>query len=866
MKALVDERSIAGDDSRAVFKATRGIIYMGYPHLGESAAWRRGSQKDLVAWTAFLERLASVSSRTMSHDDRVEGAISCIHTQSTFLQDLAMKREGKDIKSYFFYEVLPMDDQIGVLVPKQFATRSPTDNAPIQGTHITMTQFVDENDAGYQAVKNQLLVWAQNFRTPDTTQIRVSCDLNKFHEANYDVDYRTFVEEALVVTGEGVHAEATTTGEYLRRCWPKLADEIIRAVQNLDDIESWTMLFPLQEDTSSTDNGSGMKITAFQMESYTYFDITGSKREVQDARSALQWFCAGFQTEEDSSQQSGEWETRNSLRFTPKRLKKGEKGSCWLDLFNHINVVPGLIAERPPDTFGLEISLDKIAALLETDRITPFSGNIFIKGFDTMLVLVELKEAERVCVWHLLVNEDGEHICYTDERLQVIPALELELKGDMDFGRFRHIVGWYPNVENLTGQKSADYTNFKASNLGLPSSEIVLDRFTLSGGQHITAGVSFALGKQQKLMRGELHTSYEKQTGWTSRQHVVFFDVEDRRAWLVNGRTALLHLVRASLHRSKTDQELEEAAPTTMGTDAVSFVFQSPKNQVLKLFKLNDEITEKRKEVTTVKDDQTTVESSCSTETDVRHHRLQDEVGVMYRWLALLVAGSNDKRCENGFSISTSRNQLVGYDFLDLINGESSLIPRAIQLESRGKSWVEFVREARAITLFGSGFGALLKPLITDPSLCSRWTEVPTGEDYLAVSVEDLKSSLTIAKSLQFVLPQVGDSGDGSDQSNKLFEGCNCPEQGQHCERGQILSPSKKFPWSQPVKPNVPTCLPEAGGILLGQPDLLAQFEKNIKSCAAQIEEDLTNLPARTKEKVNGFTTQMITLFSNKST
>ena len=50
------------------------------------------------------------------------------------------------------------------------------------------------------------------------------------------MDFRTFVEEAVVVTGESVHAEATTTGEYLRRYWPKLADEIIRALQNLETI------------------------------------------------------------------------------------------------------------------------------------------------------------------------------------------------------------------------------------------------------------------------------------------------------------------------------------------------------------------------------------------------------------------------------------------------------------------------------------------------------------------------------------------------------------------------------------------------------------------------------------------------------
>ena len=86
-----------------------------------------------------------------------------------------------------------------------------------------------------------------------------------------------------------------------------------------------------------------------------------------------------------------------------------------------------------------------------------------------------------------------------------------------------------------------------------------------------------------------------------------FFDVDTRRAWLVNGRSALLHLVRASLQRSRTMHKnflldtdaFEEAASTMKDTDAVGFVLQSPKNRMLKLFKLDDEVTEKKKVIIT---------------------------------------------------------------------------------------------------------------------------------------------------------------------------------------------------------------------------------------------------------------------------
>jgi hypothetical protein len=150
-----------------------------------------------------------------------------------------------------------------------------------------MTQFVNEDDAGYQAVKDQIWGWAQNFRIPDTTRFRVLCNLRKFHEGNYDVDFRTFIEEAVVVTGESVHAEATTIEEYLRKCWPKLAVEIIRALHDLKEVESWSKLPSLQRDFSPAEGEPSMNMSAFDTGTYSYFDVRGSRKDIQSVKSAL---------------------------------------------------------------------------------------------------------------------------------------------------------------------------------------------------------------------------------------------------------------------------------------------------------------------------------------------------------------------------------------------------------------------------------------------------------------------------------------------------------------------------------------------------------------------------------------------------
>ena len=155
-------------------------------------------------------------------------------------------------------------------------------------------------------------------------------------------------------------------------------------------------------------------------------------------------------------------------------------------------------------------------------------------------------------------------------------------------------------------------------------------------------------------------------------------------------------------------------------------------------------------------EDRSTGEFSHATEADAKYRHFKDELGDVYNWLELIVTAAKDRDFEDGLSIHG--NQLIGHDFLDLINGESILELKMIRLGSRGKSWIKSVREAHAITLFGSGFGELLKPLETTTPLCSHWKNVPTGKNYLTILVKDLKTSL------------LHDERHDTDQSQKPFK------------------------------------------------------------------------------------------------
>jgi hypothetical protein len=92
--------------------------------------------------------------------------------------------------------------------------------------------------------------------------------------------------------------------------------------------------------------------------------------------------------------------------------------------------------------------------------------------------------------------------------------------------------------------------------------------------------------------------------------------------------------------------------------------------------------------------------------------------------------------------IRLPRSKPEGYRFMDVAT-RRAVTPRAVYLrafDGAGKSWVDFVRAIRAVTLFGENFGDLIQPYSgsSGSDVCSRWTAVPRGRDYLAVSGYDL--------------------------------------------------------------------------------------------------------------------------------
>ncbi|ORY63370.1 uncharacterized protein BCR38DRAFT_410303 [Pseudomassariella vexata] len=59
---------------------------------------------------------------------------------------------------------------------------------------------------------------------------------------------------------------------------------------------------------------------------------------------------------------------------------------------------------------------------------------------------------------------------------------------------------------------------------------------------------------------------------------------------------------------------------------------------------------------------------------------------------------------------STLRRQLESFDFMDVATDENPFWPRMTTIQASGRCWVDFTRATHAVTLFGTGFGDLIRP------------------------------------------------------------------------------------------------------------------------------------------------------------
>lgn len=124
-------------------------------------------------------------------------------------------------------------------------------------------------------------------------------------------------------------------------------------------------------------------------------------------------------------------------------------GQCWHSLFRNPVIVKGYpIPRRIEWDTGLEISLNIMAGLVQSQHISQFKEKLYIKGFSMMIIPIQ--QTGEALYWHLLYSKNGHRISYLDDNIR---QQKQDIK-QTDMENLRHILGWCSEIEFHAGKHS----------------------------------------------------------------------------------------------------------------------------------------------------------------------------------------------------------------------------------------------------------------------------------------------------------------------------------------------------------------------------------------------------------------------------
>ncbi|KAF2690251.1 hypothetical protein K458DRAFT_280092, partial [Lentithecium fluviatile CBS 122367] len=551
-------------------------------------------------------------------------------------------------------------------------------------------------------------------------------------EQQYTETPEEALERAITLTGTANDAQAMTTREYLCQTWPATGKHLMQLVT--DVVRNRTdhyVASNLPDGTELDARIDGRKFIVTTIGTGDSLAEIGQQFAWLGAALRSSSFEAGVATCSPFVRRTRLENAASSTEATEqmplveilcvidfemnKPAVSGERpsGQCWHNMFRNPVMVSGypiLIKNEPG--LGLEMPLNMIAGLAGTERANTFDGKLFIKGFSTMLIATRI--TGDLLVWHYFYNCDSERVSYFDHSLHDSDDI-----GSLQLDKARHLVGWCSDcVYNAEGAADARY-DVGGTGLPRPHAGCLLEKVSVTGGKFITGGATFAIGVKDTPPH-VTRNGYIPKLRWIATKYVVFWDEEEKRGWLVNGISALLHLVRASLQLYSSDDL------------STSFLFNPSKMRDGSEHKPNSAIK------VLIDEDNRGLEIYPD-KIELGYYLFEDLVEQNYHTLEQIIDHRTHLAGQNGMNLKVRlRKHLEGWDFVGLATDHDPY-PRVATLQALGYGWVDFVRSIDAVTLFGRGFGDIIRPIEFD-GMCPNWRSLPRHKYYLAASVFDLKN------------------------------------------------------------------------------------------------------------------------------
>ncbi|GAM91354.1 hypothetical protein ANO11243_094030 [Dothideomycetidae sp. 11243] len=623
---------------------------------------------------------------------------------------------------------------------------------------------------------------------------------------------------ALVLVKSGDNFEVSTTNAYALRMWPLIGQGLL----------GWLKV--IVGDHRKSDGTSNVEQTTVRLRDKTrvsgairnntsspelIVEVNGRPKSVADTCELLAWISSALRSSfskeitickpkvnDQDRGTASEVLAKPSIyiavthtleaAFTPHDQRDG---TCWRELFNNPVVVEGFpVRDRPNGLPGLESSLEIIAALLDTQHITTYKGCPFFKC--PSAVMYPIKKQGTFLVWHLLVAEDGQRIEYSDQKIaNTFASRDISHVQDgaagttkqvdtSELNQYRHIFGWCREACSLVG--TAD-SHVKYAFRKIPNPKVALTGFGISGGYKVTFTATFAVGLKDKSLRPAFLEQYGQQTNYIDQVPFLFYDPEEKRGWLVDGSSALLHLTRASIAQDVETRhfslpEYTESSESTTEREKVRRFLTADRDLVL----FENGSTFEDTVVT-----QNGIRQASSPQT-ISKYRFSDRVGEICRKVELIRAYLADKRDKDGIGYqvrASPRHQLFGFNFWEVATATGSFNARVATLKAIGRGWIDLVRAVDAIVIFGTNYGELLSPAQPE-IICKRWRTLPTHQHFVAVSMQVIKdlTRLNLRRTLEQPLILAEHVYWHKPASVLCFNPCQCTGR-PYCDRVQVLCP-----------------------------------------------------------------------------
>ena len=320
-------------------------------------------------------------------------------------------------------------------------------------------------------------------RSPHVCDMTFTVDwdpIRFLQEQEYDEPYEQALECAITITGTGRNAQILTTVQYLRQTWPLAGEEVFQ-VQKRVVRAGYATVGSGKCQRLLTNDPPLMCVLVGRMYDHTtvkmFWDgqmlsinAVGTLDSVAEIAEIIAWLGSALRS---SPQERGVVYCHPILSNVMIKRRQEDKttakcnvhfkievdnqdtvstdrgGTCWHELFRNPVSVKGFpIRKKPQNDMGAEIPIEIMAGLLGSNQVSRFAKDLFIKAFSEMVVLV--KQIGDVFVWHLLLNENGDHISYCDSRF--FPSGLASSMHDLTVDTTRHVVGWCSSVRNFAGK------------------------------------------------------------------------------------------------------------------------------------------------------------------------------------------------------------------------------------------------------------------------------------------------------------------------------------------------------------------------------------------------------------------------------